>query len=104
MVGRGAQGNPWIFRVFNHFLETGERLCAPDAEEIHSVMQKHLNRLHDFYGERTGVRVARKHIGWYLKGRSGTKSVLYDLMRVQTPQAQLQLLEQHFLAQSKMAA
>ena len=104
MVGRGAQGNPWIFRELNHFLQHGEELAPPDAEEVHLVMTEHLVRLHQFYGERTGVRVARKHIGWYLKDRTGSKRVLYDLMRVQTAQEQFQLLEQHFLTKSKMAA
>ena len=104
MVGRGAQGNPWIFREFNHFLQYGKELAPPDAEEVHAVMTEHLTRLHQFYGERTGVRVARKHIGWYLKDRPGSKRVLYDLMRVQTAEEQFQLLEQHFLTKSKMAA
>jgi len=104
MVGRGAQGNPWIFRELNHFLQHGEELAPPDAEEVHTVMTEHLARLHRFYGERTGVRVARKHIGWYLKDRTGSKRVLYDLMRVQTAEEQFQLLEQHFLTKSKMAA
>jgi len=104
MVGRGAQGNPWIFRELNYFLQYGEELAPPDAEEVHTVMTEHLARLHKFYGERTGVRVARKHIGWYLKDRTDSKRVLYDLMRVQTAEEQFQLLEQHFLTKSKMAA
>jgi tRNA-dihydrouridine synthase B len=97
MVGRGAQGNPWIFREFGHYLTTGEELAPPGPVEVHEVMRDHLRRLHDFYGEIHGVRVARKHIGWYLKGRPNSKPVLYDLMRVQTAQEQFQLLEQHFL-------
>jgi tRNA-dihydrouridine synthase B len=104
MVGRGAQGNPWIFRELNHFLQYGEELAPPEAEEVYKVMTAHLARLHQFYGERTGVRVARKHIGWYLKDRPGAKRVLYDLMRVQTSQEQFRLLEQHFMTKSKMAA
>ena len=104
MVGRGAQGNPWIFREFGHFLSTGETLAAPEPAEIHTVMRDHLQRLHEFYGEVHGVRVARKHIGWYLKGRPNSKPVLYDLMRVQTAEEQFQLLEQHFLDPSQLAA
>ena len=103
MVGRGAQGNPWIFRELNHYLESGEELVPPSAEEIHAVMREHLTRLHRFYGDRTGVRVARKHIGWYLKQRPGAGQVLYDLMRVNTPQEQFQLLQQHFLSQALVA-
>ena len=103
MVGRGAQGNPWIFRELNHYLRTGEKLARPDASEIYSVMSEHLARLHRFYGERTGVRVARKHIGWYLKDRPDSERVLYDLMRVQTSKEQFQLLDKHFSA-SELAA
>ena len=103
MVGRGAQGNPWIFRELNHYLQTGKELAPPDANEVHAVMNEHLKRLHRFYGERTGVRVARKHIGWYLKDRPGSKLVLYDLMRVLTSKEQFQLLEKHFLT-NQMAA
>jgi len=104
MVGRGAQGNPWIFREFNHFLRTGEVLAAPQASEIHSVMRDHLQRLHDFYGADHGVKVARKHIGWYLKDRPDSRHILYDLMRAQTAKEQFRLLEQHFLNPSKLAA
>jgi len=104
MIGRGAQGNPWIFREFSHFLRTGEELAAPAPAEVHAVMQNHLQRLHGFYGEVHGVRVARKHIGWYLKGHPNSNPVLYDLMRVQTAEEQFRLLEQHFLDSSQMAA
>jgi tRNA-dihydrouridine synthase B len=104
MVGRGAQGNPWIFREFNHFLCTGEILPPPPAAQVHTVMRDHLQRLHDFYGEDHGVKVARKHIGWYLKDRPDSKHILYDLMRAQTAKAQFRLLEQHFLNPSKLAA
>ena len=104
MIGRGAQGNPWIFREFNHFLQTGEILAPPRAAEVHSVMRDHLQRLHDFYGEHHGVQVARKHIGWYLKGRPHTKQILYDLMRVTTAKEQFQILERHFLNSSPLAA
>ena len=104
MIGRGAQGNPWVFREFSHYLRTGEILPPPQAEEIHTVMRDHLQRLHDFYGENHGVRIARKHIGWYLKGRPDSKHILYDLMRVQTAKEQFRLLEKHFINQPKLAA
>lgn len=104
MIGRGAQGNPWLFKQINHYLRTGTELPAPTAHEIHIVMRDHLQRLHCFYGEMAGVRIARKHIGWYLQARSGTKPVLYDLMRAATAKAQFKLLEQYFLTQSELAA
>lgn len=104
MIGRGAQGNPWIFRELNHYLQTGEILPPPRPDEIHRVMRDHLQRLHAFYGEKHGVQVARKHIGWYLKGRPGAEHILYDLVRVQTAQEQFRLLAQHFPDPSKLAA
>ena len=104
MVGRGAQGNPWIFREFSHYLRTGEYLAPPPTSEVYSVMRDHLQRLHDFYGAVHGVRVARKHLGWYLKGRPNSEQLLYDLMRVRTAEEQFQLLEQHFTDPSKLAA
>ncbi|MGJ7460668.1 tRNA dihydrouridine synthase DusB [Halomonas sp. MA07-2] len=66
MVGRGAQGNPWIFREIDHYLRHGERLAPPAGEERAAVLRDHLGALHDFYGEHMGVRIARKHVGWYL--------------------------------------
>ncbi|QJR00622.1 MULTISPECIES: tRNA dihydrouridine synthase DusB [Halomonas] len=68
MVGRGAQGNPWIFREIDHYLRHGERLAPPADEERAAVLRDHLTALHDFYGEHMGVRIARKHVGWYLAG------------------------------------
>ena len=104
MIGRGAQGNPWIFRELDHYLQTGETLPPPRPDEFHRVMRVHLRRLHAFYGEKHGVQVARKHIGWYLKGRPGAEHILYDLMRVTTAKEQFRLLEQHFPDPSKLAA
>ena len=104
MIGRGAQGNPWIFRELRHYLDTGDVLAPPQPGEVHSVMRDHLKRLHGFYGELNGVKIARKHIGWYLKARPNTKHILYDLMRVQTAKEQFDLLEQHFLNPSQLAA
>ena len=68
MIGRAAQGNPWIFRQILHFLEQGEYLDAPPVSEVQRILIEHLHALYDFYGEYTGVRMARKHIAWYSKG------------------------------------
>ena len=68
MIGRAAQGRPWIFREIEHFLATGEKLPPPPVAEIREVMVGHLHDLYEFYGIERGVRVARKHIGWYTKG------------------------------------
>ena len=67
MVGRAAQGRPWIFREIGHHLETGGHLPPPSPVELAEVMLGHLDNLYGFYGEFMGVRVARKHITWYLK-------------------------------------
>ena len=68
MIGRAAQGNPWIFQQINHFLQTGEHLAEPSVTEVQQILICHLNTLYDFYGEYSGVRMARKHIAWYSKG------------------------------------
>ena len=67
MIGRAAQGRPWIFREIAHYLATGEKLTPLTADEIGAIMLEHLDDLHAFYGEARGYRVARKHIDWYLK-------------------------------------
>ena len=66
MIGRGAQGNPWIFREIQHFLQTGKILPEPDYTEQCTVMLEHIDNVHNFYGGIGGVRIARKHVGWYL--------------------------------------
>ena len=69
MIGRAAQGRPWIFREIAHFLTTGQHLPEPAPEVIGCILTRHLHNLYDFYGEYTGVRMARKHIAWYSKGQ-----------------------------------
>ncbi|MDQ8023865.1 MAG: tRNA dihydrouridine synthase DusB, partial [Moraxellaceae bacterium] len=72
MIGRAAQGRPWIFREIEHYLATGIELPPPEVSEIHRVCREHLADLYGFYGEEAGVRVARKHIAWYTKGLVGS--------------------------------
>lgn len=67
MIGRGAQGRPWIFREINHFLKTGTKLPAPSVNEVRSILLGHVKDLHQFYGDYTGVRIARKHVSWYVQ-------------------------------------
>jgi tRNA-dihydrouridine synthase B len=83
MIGRAAQGNPWIFREIAHFLATGERLAPPPVTEVRDVLLEHLDNLHTFYGERLGARVARKHIGWYSKGLRGGAVFRHEINRVE---------------------
>lgn len=67
MLGRAAQGRPWIFREIHHFLETGTELAPPEPSAIKNIMLEHLENLYSLYGEFMGVRIARKHVGWYLQ-------------------------------------
>lgn len=103
MFGRGAQGNPWIFREVDHFLATGRRRPPPGPEEVHEVMSRHVRGLHAFYGEEQGLRVARKHFGWYLQGRPGGKALRDRLVRVESAAEQLALLDRHFLERREAA-
>jgi tRNA-dihydrouridine synthase B len=72
MIGRAAQGRPWLFREIEHYLKTGEHLPPIEAREIHAILMAHLDDLYAFYGSETGVKVARKHISWYTKGLVGS--------------------------------
>ena len=96
MIGRAAQGRPWIFREVAHYLATGERLPPPEQAEIAGAMLAHLDNLHAFYGEFTGVRVARKHIGWYLKTVPHEAGLRERLMRVESARAQRTLVRSLF--------
>lgn len=96
MVGRAAQGNPWIFREIRHYLSTGEHLASPPPEDVHHVMRSHLGRLHESYGTVAGVRIARKHIAWYLEGRPRAQPFRYALMRAQNCSEQFDLLSAYF--------
>ncbi|HET7921480.1 MAG TPA: tRNA dihydrouridine synthase DusB [Gammaproteobacteria bacterium] len=96
MIGRAAQGRPWIFREIGHFLETGRILPAPDGDEIRDIMLGHLDNLYAFYGEYTGVRVARKHIGWYLKAGADAPGLRDRLMRAESAREQQRLIRNHF--------
>jgi tRNA-dihydrouridine synthase B len=73
LIGRGAQGRPWIFREILHYLETGEHLPQPSMDEVERILAGHLEELHRFYGELMGVRIARKHVGWYLQSHDDSK-------------------------------
>ncbi len=99
MIGRAAQGNPWIFREVAHFLAHGERLAPPGPAEVLDVMERHLAALWQAYGEAMGVRVARKHIGWYLDGRADAVGVRRQLMRAESGAEQVSLLRAYFRRQ-----
>ena len=96
MIGRAAQGRPWIFREIEHYLETGEYLPEPDIEEVKNIMLGHLENLYAFYGEFTGVRVARKHISWYSKGQSHGAAFRQAVCRVNSIDEQLSMTHDFF--------
>lgn len=96
MIGRAAQGRPWIFREVAHYLATGEVLPAPEVSEIHQILLEHLDALYSFYGETTGVRMARKHIAWYTRGLADSASFRQAVNRLETAQAQLQAVNDFF--------
>ena len=96
MIGRAAQGRPWMFREITHYLQTGEELPPPEVREIHRVLVAHLRELYDFYGEHTGVRVARKHISWYTKGLAGSAAFRHGMNQLQTCGEQLGAVDLFF--------
>ena len=96
MVGRAAQGNPWIFREINHLLENGNILAPPSLDEVQNVLINHLENLYDFYGSYMGVRIARKHIGWYCRHHPNTDLFKQQIVRVESTTEQLDLVTEFF--------
>ena len=98
MIGRGAQGRPWIFREIAHYLATDELLPAPETAEVAQILIGHLEQLYAFYGELQGVRIARKHLGWYAKDRPENAAFRQVVNRAETADAQLRLTRDYFAA------
>jgi tRNA-dihydrouridine synthase B len=98
MIGRGAQGRPWIFREIAHYLATGELLPEPEPAEVAAILLGHLEHLHAFYGEPAGVRIARKHLGWYAKDRPENAAFRQVVNRAETASEQLRLTRDYFTA------
>ena len=96
MIGRGAQGRPWIFREINHFLKTGTHLSAPSMDEIGSILIEHVKELHTFYGEFMGVRIARKHVSWYMQWHDAKKTFRSVFNGLLSPAEQLESLNLYF--------
>ncbi len=110
MIGRAAQGNPWIFQQIKHYLATGKHLAPPDNKELCQVLNRHLQNLYQFYGELSGVRIARKHIGWYIKAHHDPAKQETDLFRkdinqINNADTQIKLVTEFFnLQQQNLAA
>ena len=96
MIGRAAQGNPWIFAEINHYLATGEKLPRPRDNVIKQVLILHVRNLHAFYGEYMGARVARKHIAWYCRNKSGLQGFMALINRVTDPEQQIEIIKEFF--------
>jgi tRNA-dihydrouridine synthase B len=96
MIGRAAQGRPWIFREIRHFLETGTKLPPPDREEVRTLMNEHVTNLHQFYGAYLGARIARKHVGWYLDEEETGREFRKHFNTLDCADAQLEALEVYF--------
>ena len=96
LIGRAAQGRPWIFREIRHRIATGRTIAPPDEAEVRDIMLDHLDALHRFYGEDRGVRIARKHLGWYLAGRPGSERLRQQFVRVESAPRQLLLVGRFF--------
>ena len=96
MIGRITQGNPWIFREINHYLSTGEKRSSPTLDEYRDTMFQHLFGLHQLYGDTLGVRIARKHIGWYAKNLPNGETLRKRFNRIEIPSQQLDCLNNYF--------
>ena len=109
MIGRAAQGNPWIFQQIKHYLATGKHLAPPDNKELCQVLNRHLQNLYQFYGELSGVRIARKHIGWYIKthhcsDKQKTDLFIKDINQINDTDTQIKLITEFFNSQQQNLA
>jgi len=96
MIGRGAQGRPWIFHEISHYLATGECLPEPTPAKVAEILLGHLEHLYAFYGEHAGVRIARKHLGWYAKDRPENAAFRNVANRAESAHEQLRLTRDYF--------
>jgi tRNA-dihydrouridine synthase B len=96
MIGRAAQGRPWIFREVVHYLATGELLAAPDLQQVRDIMLEHVQGLHQLYGEVLGPRIARKHVGWYLAEHDAEGAFRSEFNGIEQQQPQLDALWNYF--------
>lgn len=97
MIGRAAQGRPWLFRDIAHYLETGEHLAPPAMREIGAVLAEHIDGLYTLYGREQGVRVARKHIGWTVRELPGGELLRSTVNRIDAAEAQRDAVNDYFV-------
>ena len=103
MIGRAAQGRPWLFREIAHYLDTGALLPPPEVAEIRAIMNEHLEDHYAFYGEFTGVRTARKHIAWYTRGLAGASLFRHHMNTLDSSTAQLAAVNAFFDQQALLS-
>ncbi|PAV24615.1 tRNA dihydrouridine synthase DusB [Tamilnaduibacter salinus] len=96
LIGRAAQGSPWIFREIHHYLTTGQRCAPPALAEVETILLEHLEALHRFYGEFMGVRIARKHVGWYLQSHDPDKRFRRRFNAMESAAEQIDGIQQYF--------
>lgn len=96
MIGRAAQGRPWIFREIEYYLRTGKHLDLPTIDEVQKVTIAHVNELYKFYGELTGLRVARKHISWYTKGLKHSAQFRFHMNQIEDCDDQINAIDNYF--------
>jgi tRNA-dihydrouridine synthase B len=101
MIGRAAQGKPWIFRQISHYLQTGQEPPEPDAHWVMEILLGHLSQLYEFYGETMGTRIARKHIAWYSKQHPGGARFRERINRTESASQQLQYVRDFFACQTE---
>ncbi len=96
MIGRAAQGKPWIFQQISHYLATGEILPEPSTAFIAETLIGHITHLHEFYGELQGVRIARKHLGWYSAAQENAVEFRARVNKTESAQEQVAITEDYF--------
>lgn len=96
MIGRAAQGNPWIFREIAAYLHEGKAVQPPEDMEVYKTLSRHLQGLYSLHGEYRGVRIARKHIAWYCKEKKGAAEFRQKINTVDSVAEQLKLVGQFF--------
>ena len=101
MIGRAAQGRPWIFRELNYYHSHGSHAAPLDITEVRDIMLDHLNDLYQLYGDTTGVRVARKHLTWYCTGLENAEEFRLQAVRVEKASEQIRLTQQFFSRQTE---
>jgi tRNA-dihydrouridine synthase B len=101
MIGRGAQGNPWIFRQINYFMTTGKYLTEPSIAEKLAVLTQHIQNVQQFYGDTMGVRIARKHVGWYVEKYDSDRTFRRAFNAIDEGESQIEALAAYFSALSE---